>query len=100
MISAQLAAEIRRLSEIEGWPIETIARHLTVHHSTVRRVLALDGLSRASKPPRPSMLDPFVPFVKESFERHPQLRHQAAVGAVAQVVGLRGGGVVDRLVQL
>ena len=63
MISAQLSGEIRRLAEIEGWPIETIARHLRVHHSAVRRVLAQDGLSRESKPRRVSMLDPFVPFV-------------------------------------
>ncbi|MEE9156689.1 MAG: IS21 family transposase [Gemmatimonadota bacterium] len=73
MISAQLAAEIRRLSEIEGWPIETIARHLGVHHSAVRRVLAQDGLSAVSKLRRVSMLDPFVPFIVETFERYPQL---------------------------
>ena len=73
MISAQLSAEIRRLSEIEGWPIETLARHLALHHSTVRRVLAQDGLEPSSKPRRPSMLDPFVPFVKETFLRYPQL---------------------------
>ena len=73
MISAQLAAEIRRLFEIEGWPKETIARHLGTHHSTVRRVLERDGLSPPRARRRRSMLDPFVPFVKETLERYPGL---------------------------
>jgi len=35
VILRDLAAEIRRLYEIEGWRLQTIARHLGIHHSTV-----------------------------------------------------------------
>lgn len=73
MISPQLAAEIRRLFEVEGWRRNTIARHLGVHHSTVTRVLARKGLAKAGPTRRASMLDPFVAFVQEVMERYPKL---------------------------
>lgn len=73
MIPSQLVAEIRRLSEVEGWPRNTIARHLGIHHTTVTRVLARQGLSPSRPRRRASMLDPFVPFVRETLERYPKL---------------------------
>jgi len=73
MISPQLAAEIRRLFEIEGWRRNTIARHLGVHHGTVTRVLAREGLGPPQPRRRASMLDPYLPFVREIFERYPEL---------------------------
>ena len=39
MIPALTEATIRRLLHAERWPIATIARHLGLHHSTVRRAL-------------------------------------------------------------
>jgi DNA-binding transcriptional regulator LsrR (DeoR family) len=44
MISAELAAEIRRLFEFEGWRRHTIARHLGLHHGTVHRALQRAGV--------------------------------------------------------
>ncbi len=74
MIPPQLAAEIRRLSEVEGWRPNTIARHLGVHHGTITRVLARQGrLAPAPPRRRASMLDPFVAFVQEVLERYPKL---------------------------
>ncbi len=73
MISPQLAAEIRRLFEIEGWRRNTIARHLGVHHATVTRVLAREGLGPRQPRRRASMLDPYLPFLREIFERYPRL---------------------------
>ncbi len=73
MISQHLAAEIRRLSEVEGWRTNTIARQLGIHHGTVTRALARQGLSKPPGRRRASILDPFVAFVRESFERYPKL---------------------------
>ncbi len=86
VISLRLAAEIRRLSEVEGWRRNTIARHLGVHHSTVTRVLARQGLARPALAPRRSMLDAWVAFVRETFERYPRL----AASVVYEMVKQRG----------
>lgn len=90
MISGRLAAEIRRLAEVEGWRKNTIARHLGVHHSTVTRVLTRAGLEPPATRPRPSMLDPYVPFVREVFERYPRLAASVVYEMVHQR-GYRGG---------
>lgn len=72
-ISARLSAEIRRLRRAEGWRVHTIARHLGLHHSTVKRALAGEE-SRACTPRRrDSMLDPYEDFVRSTLERYPRL---------------------------
>ncbi|RMH21671.1 MAG: IS21 family transposase [Acidobacteria bacterium] len=74
MISEALAAEIRRLYEVEGWRRNTIARHLGVHHGTVERALLRAGVLRSTEiRRRQSILDPFVPFVRATLERYPEL---------------------------
>ena len=72
MIPPELEAEILRLHYAERWPVGSIASHLHVHHDAVRRVLAQGGKPRAAFP-RPSMLDPYLPFVIETWERYPRL---------------------------
>ncbi len=62
-----------RLHHAEKWPIGTIARQLMLHHSTVRRVLAQGGVPQAQKSTRPSMADPFIPFMLETLNAHPKL---------------------------
>jgi len=73
MISRHLEAEILRLHHAEGWRIGTLSRQLKLHRDTVRRVLAQAGIA----PPltaRPSMIEPFVPFIQDTFARFPTLR--------------------------
>jgi len=73
MISRHLEAEILRLYHAEGWRIGTLSRQLKLHRDTVRRVLAQAGIA----PPlaaRPSMIEPFVPFIQDTFARYPTLR--------------------------
>ena len=53
MITRAMEAEVLRLHHAEKWPIGTIARHLLLHHSTVRRVLAQAGVPEAQKTTRP-----------------------------------------------
>jgi transposase len=74
MLPPEVEAEILRLFQVEKWPIGTIARHLNIHHSVVRRVLAAGGVSAGRLyGRRPSMLDPFLPFVLHILERFPKL---------------------------
>jgi len=65
-------ARIRRLYHAEKWRMGTIARELGVHHDTVARVLAL-GDDPVVSAQRPSLIDPYVPFIHETFERFPRL---------------------------
>lgn len=74
MISRELEAEILRLYHTEKWPVGTLARQLKVHRSTVRRVLGQAGLSVAHHYTRPSMAEPFIPFIQETLTRYPTLR--------------------------
>ena len=74
MIPAETQAEILRLYHAEKWKLGTIASQLRVHHSTVRRVLAQAGIPVSRQAVRPSMIDPFVPFVVETLTKYPTLR--------------------------
>lgn len=74
MISKETEAEIVRLYHGERWPIGTIAGQLGLHHTTVQRVLRHTGVDAKVVAPRPSMVDPFVPFIVEQLTKYPDLR--------------------------
>ncbi|HUP25358.1 MAG TPA: IS21 family transposase [Thermoanaerobaculia bacterium] len=73
MIPPRLAAEIRRLAEVEGWPVGRIAHQLGVHHSTVRRALQRAETLAARPSLRSSELDRFLPWLRKLLERYPTL---------------------------
>ena len=73
MITRAMETEVLRLHHAEKWPIGTIARQLMLHHSTVRRVLAQAGVPEAQKTTRPSIADPFIPFMLETLKAYPKL---------------------------
>jgi transposase len=72
MIPKDLEARILRLRLVEHWPVGTIARELGVHHSTVKRVLHHQGLP-VDVTSRPSMIEPFLPFIHETLATYPAL---------------------------
>jgi transposase len=72
VIDAETVAHIRHLHHAEGWPVGTIAAQLRLHHETVARALSEE--ERAEAPPRPSGLDPYMDFVRETLLRYPRLR--------------------------
>lgn len=72
MIDIETRIEIQRLHSVEGWGINAIAKHLNIHHSTVLRYLERVSLERSAVV-RPKMIDPFLPFVRESLERYPNI---------------------------
>ena len=91
MISRHLEAEILRLHHAEGWRIGTLCRQLKLHRDTVRRVLAQAGIA-LPLPARPSMIEPFVPFIQDTFARYPNVARQSPVshGARTRLHGQRG----------
>jgi hypothetical protein len=72
--NADRDAEIIRLHHAERWPPGTIARELGVHASVVRRVLGQAGQVAESVAARPSMVEPYLPFIRETLAKHPKLR--------------------------
>jgi transposase len=113
MISRALEAEILRLYHTERWPIGTIERQLSVHHGTVRRVLARAALPIADKILRPSItepcpasivqtavpvarragrtsiVEPYLAFIVETLTKYPTLR-ASRLWAMARARGYPG----------
>src|SRR5215475_929771 len=73
MISPETRVQIRRYFYAEHWKIGTIAQALKVHPDTVRRAIEVERFQHA-EPLRPSIVDPYVPFVRQVLEQHPRLR--------------------------
>jgi transposase len=73
-VTPEESAAILRLHHAEGWPVGTIGAELGRHHDTVEAVLADAGLDVEKVTTRPRLVDPFVPFVKETLVKHPRLR--------------------------
>lgn len=72
--SPEREAEILRLYHAEKWRIGTIATQLGIHHSVVRRILTAEGVPIVPAMPRPSSVDPFVPFIQATLGKYPRLR--------------------------
>jgi transposase len=72
MIPHDKAAEIVRLAQAEKWPPGTIASQLGVHHSVVSRVLGQQAFAKGLIQ-RPSIIDPYLPFVIETLAKYPRL---------------------------
>jgi transposase len=89
-ISAELEAQILRYYHVEKWRPGTIARQLGVHHGTVARVLAQAGLPRLGRPARPSQIDPYLPFIRQTLEKFPTLT-ASRLYAMVRERGYRGG---------
>ena len=73
MLDPEKIATIRRLYFAEQWKIGTIATEVGVHRDTVRAAIETDPLHRPRRL-RPSRLDPYIPFLRETLERYPRLR--------------------------
>ena len=86
MIPPELEATILRLSEVEKWRVGTIAHQLSIHHDVVERVLAQAGLLEGPRQHRPSVIDPYVPFIKETLVAYPDI----CASRIYQMVRERG----------
>lgn len=88
-ISPELEAQILRYYHAERWRIGTIAAQLGVHFDTVARVLAQAGLPPLGAPRRPSALDPYLPFLRETLAQFPTLT-ASRLHAMVQARGYPG----------
>jgi transposase len=73
MISPEIRAQIRRYFFAEHWKIGTIARELGVHPDAVRNAIEVQRLG-GSYPVRPSLVDAYLAFIRETLDQHPRLR--------------------------
>ena len=71
-IGAELEAEILRLYHAEKWRVGTISAQLGIHHTTIKRVIAEEGI-RSAPVHRRRMVDPFLPFIEEMLRKYPRL---------------------------
>ena len=93
MITPETRVQIRRYFYAEHWKIGTIAQALDVHPDTVRRAIEVERFQH-TEPLRASILDPFLPFVRETLEQHPRLR----ATRIHQMIRDRGySGSVEQL---
>src|SRR3984893_6134228 len=93
MISPETRVQIRRYFYAEHWKIGTIAQALDVHPDTVRRAIEVERFQHA-EPLRPSMVDPYLPFVRQTLEQYPRLR----ATRIHQMIRDRGyAGSVEQL---
>lgn len=92
MISPETRALIRRYFFAEHWKIGTIVSELGVHPDAVRNAIESERFSSASL--RPSLVDPYLGFVRQTLEQHPRLR------ATRLHVMLRDRGYTGSVVQL
>jgi transposase len=94
MITPEQHAEIRRLYYGEHWKVGTIAAALGVHHDTVRAAIANDtqGLRRGTC--RATMLDPYLPLIRDTLAQYPRLR------ATRLYEMVKGRGYTGSVVQL
>jgi transposase len=89
VISRDRESEILRYYHVEKWRVGTIARQLGLHHSVVHRVLAQAGLPRLGSP-RPSQIDQFLPFIRQTLEKFPTLT-ASRLYVMVRERGYRGG---------
>jgi transposase len=73
MIPEELEGQIKRMLLNEKWKFNTIAKQLHVHHSVVERICEQYGLPRPVAQTRPSILDPYVPFIVDTLQKYPKL---------------------------
>jgi transposase len=92
----ELVAEVMRLHYVEGVGVRPIARRLGVARNTVRRILG-------RRPPKPtrgpvsreSVLDPFVPVVRQLLDDTPEMRAPAVLERL-RPLGYTGGITILR----
>jgi transposase len=89
VIPKELEERILRLHLVEGWRVGAIAREVGVHHNTVKRVLVGHGVPLKPGPRRPSMVDPYRPFIEETLAKSPTL-HASTLHAMCVERGYPG----------
>ena len=72
-VNKDTETKILRYHFVEKWRVGTIATQLGIHHSVVDRVLAQAGQPKVERAKRPSIIDPYLPFIHETLNTYPAL---------------------------
>ena len=83
-VSQDIKAKILRYHHVEKWRVGTIASQLGVHHSTVKRVLSVTGVTKDTILVQKSMIDPFLSFILEQLKTYPTLTASRLYGMVVE----------------
>jgi len=89
-IAPELRAQILRLYQAERWRIGTIASQLHLHRDTVQRVIAQACVMRPDAPLRPSQIDAYLPFIRDTLAKFPTLA-ASRLHAMVRERGYTGG---------
>jgi transposase len=89
-IAPELRAQILRLYQVELWRIGTIASQLHLHRDTVQRVLSAACVMRPDPPLRPSQVDLYLPFIRQTLAKFPTLT-ASRLHAMVRERGYTGG---------
>jgi len=89
-ISEKQRSDILRYYFVEHWRVGTIATELGLHHSSVERIISRAGMPKVERARRPSIIDPYLPFIHATLEQHPKLT-AARLYQMAQSRGYTGG---------
>jgi transposase len=89
-MSPEQHARVRQLYFGEHWKVGTIASELGLHADAVKRALETPRFGNRVEALRPSMLDPFKPFVLATLDQHPRLRSSRLL-QMLQGRGYKGG---------
>lgn len=100
-VTDEETAQILKLHHAERWPVGTIGAQLGRHHDTIERVLAQAGLGVHKQSTRGRLVDPYLPFLKETLEKYPRLR-ASRLWSMAKARGYAGSksgfrAIVSRL---
>ena len=92
MVTPEMTVEILRLFHVEKWKVDTIVKQLGIHHDAVERVIETNGVP-APRSSRPSIVDPFVPFIRDVLEKYPTLTASRILQMVKErgIAGSRAG---------
>ena len=84
-ISKEKEAEILRYYHVEKWPVGTISKQLGVHHDAINRVLSqATGTIHSERTLRSSIIDPYLPYIRETLKKYPQLCASRLYGMVKE----------------
>lgn len=73
-VSKEQAQEIRRLFNVEKWPVGTIATQLGVHVDVVTRIIeSAAGKNKYTRKARATKLAPYRDFITETLRQYPRL---------------------------
>ncbi len=72
-LSREREIDILRYYFAEKWRVGTIARQLSLHHSSVERVIAQAGIPKPERTAQSSIIDPYLPFIVETLRQFPKL---------------------------